>query len=229
MAVKVQTVQRKIIEQITKPTERGQQRKVGPSQIGGCPLCLAEGLALKLPEQYPEIEHSEDFGLGSWIGTAVHSFLEENIELPRAIKEQKNDIYMLDGYGLIRGSTDLFVEPHIFDWKIVGKWSYDKMCLAYRLEPDKIPTPGYRAQQHLYGHGWELAGHKVETVNLAVIPKHSNRAEDIKFFTERYNPLIAKAALLRLEKIWGYVQDGRLYEIPADEDCYRCSRILFRV
>jgi len=64
---------------------------------------------------------------------------------------------------------------------------------------------------------------------LCVIPKHSNRAEDIKFFTEIYNPTVAKKALKRLENIWAYVKAGRLYEIPSDgDDCYRCSRVLFR-
>lgn len=218
-----------ILEQITKPTSRGQQKKIGPSQIGGCPLCLGEALALKRPDLYPDLEHREDFGLGSWIGTAVHHFLESDVLIEGAIKEQKNFIHHLEGYGDISGSTDLFVPPHLIDWKVVGKWSYDKMCLNYRLEPDKLPTTGYRVQQHVYGHGWEQAGYDVETVTLVVIPKHSNRAEDIRFFTERYNPEVAKKALDRLELIWQYVRDGRLDELPMDEDCYTCSRVLFRV
>lgn len=224
-----QTIQRKIIEQITKPTSRGQQRKIGPSQIGGCPLCLGEALALALPELYPDLEHTEDFGLGSWIGTAVHYFLEHDIDIPGAIKEQKNDIFELEGYGMIRGSTDLFVPPHLWDWKVVGKWSYDKMCLEYLLNPDRIPKTDYRVQQHMYGYGWTLAGHKVETVNLVVIPKHSNRVEDIKFFTENYSQAVAERGIQRLKKIWKFVQAGKLYEIPSDgEDCYRCSRVLYR-
>lgn len=217
-----------IIEQITKPTDRGKQHKIGPSEIGGCPLCLGEKLALAFPDLYPDLEHTETFGLGSWIGTAVHHFLEQDIEIPNAIKEQKNFIYHLDGYGPIKGSTDLYVDGEIVDWKVVGKWSYDSMKLAYRLEPNRIPKTVYRVQQHVYGYGWEQAGYRVDNVSLCVIPKLSNNPDDIRFFSERYNREVAEKALKRLELIYQRVQQGKLETLPMDEDCYTCTRVLFR-
>jgi hypothetical protein len=227
--VRVSTLHRKILKEITKPTDRGKQKLIGPSQIGGCPLCIGERLALALPEQYPDIKHTETFGLGSWVGSAVHYFLEQNLEIEGAIKEQKNFIYNLEGYGEIKGSTDFFVDGHIVDWKALGKWMYDLLTLDYQLEPNKIPHTTYRVQQHLYGYGWEQAGYEVKTVNLCIIPKVSNRAEDIVFFTEPYKREVALGALKRLEKIWAMVKDGKLDDLPSDgNDCYRCSRLLFR-
>lgn len=224
----LETLKHEIIGQITKPTDRGKQRKVGPSEIGGCPLCLGEKLALALPDLYPDLEHTETFGLGSWLGSAVHFFLESDIEIPGAIKEQKNFIYHLEGYGDIKGSTDFYLDGQIVDWKVVGKWSYDTMRLAYRLEPNRIPKTQYRVQQHVYGYGWQLLGKPVEHVTLCVIPKLSNNPDDIRFFSERYNPEVAEKALKRLELIWKRVQDGKLESLPMDEDCYTCSRVLFR-
>lgn len=217
-----------IMLQITKQSDRDKQRKIGPSEIGGCPLCIGEKLALAHPELYPDLEHEESFGLGSWIGTAVHHFLEKDIEIPGSIKEQKNLIYDLEGYGQISGSTDFYKDGHIVDWKVVGKWSYDSMKLAYSLENNRIPKTIYRAQQHLYGYGWEQAGYPVETVNLCVIPKMSNNPNDIRFFTEIYNREVALKALARLESIYKRVRQGRLESLPMDKDCYTCTRVLFR-
>jgi len=226
--VQLEELKSSILEQITKPTDRGQQKKIGPSEIGGCPLCIGEKLALAHPDLYPDLEHTERFGLAAWVGSCVHDVMERDIEIPNAYKEHKNPIYDLAGYGIIAGSTDLFVDGHVVDYKAVGKFSYDAMKLAYRLEPNKIPKTVYRVQQHLYGLGWELAGHKVEDVSLCVIPKMRNSADDIRFFSERYNREVAEKALARLELIYKRVKQGKLETLPMDEDCYTCTRVLFR-
>lgn len=170
----------------------------------------------------------QDFGLGAWIGTCVHKFLDDSLNLPGAIKEQKNFIYDLEGYGTIKGSTDLFIDGHVVDYKVLGKANFDKLRLLYKTEPNKIPTSTYRAQQHLYGYGWEQLGYKVESVNILAIPKLSNDPDDIRWYTEPYSSVIAKKYLDRLEKIWSYVREGKIEELPCDTDCYRCTRILFR-
>jgi hypothetical protein len=218
-----------IMDGITQPSKRGQQALIGPSEIGGCPYCVGEKLAVKFPKIYNIGQPKERFGLGSWIGTAVHKYLDVVIDIPTAQKEKKNVIAKIKGYGTIKGSTDLYIPPHIFDYKIVGKWSYDNMRLDYLEHPNQIPTTKYRVQQMLYGLGWKKLGYNVETVNLVVIPKMSNDPEDIKFFTENYNEELALAALDRLEKILDNVRRGQLDELPSDEDCYVCSRITFRI
>lgn len=228
--MKLEDAQQAILDGITQPTRRGKQSLIGPSEIGGCPYCVGEKLAVSVPEKYNIVAGSlERFGLGSWLGTAVHGHLDRTLEIPGAIHEQKNEIYTLKGYGTIKGSTDLFIPPHVFDYKIVGKWSYDTMRLEYLENPDRIPKTQYRVQQMLYGLGWKKLGYDVESVSLVVIPKLSNTEKDIKFFTEQYNEELALAALDRLEKIYKMVKAGKLEDLPSDESCYVCSRITFRV
>src|SRR5690606_7038940 len=69
-----------IISKISQPGERSHQRLIGASQIGGCPYHLGEAMLNSLKEE-PEVSES---GLGAWIGTAVHEFLEHNLELEGA-------------------------------------------------------------------------------------------------------------------------------------------------
>lgn len=220
--------QKAIMDGITQQSERDKQKLVGPSEIGSCPRCLGERLAQVLPEQYHDLPDTSSFGLGAWIGTAVHHYLEDQIDIPGSIAEHKNFIYHLDGYGDIKGSTDLFVPPNVFDFKTSGKFMADKMKLAWRQEPNKIPTTTYRVQQMLYGYGWELKGYEIDKVGLCVIPKLSNDPDDITFYMEKYNRDVAVKALDRLELIWQYVQEGRIEELPMDEDCYTCTRVLWR-
>lgn len=192
---------------------------------------MGDELAAALPEQYPDLIDSDSFGLGAWIGTAVHYWMDNHIELPDVpgvIKEQKNFIYELEGYGTIKGSTDWFGAGHVVDYKVLGKANFDKLRMAYKQEPNKIPTMTYRAQQHLYGYGWEQLGYKVESVNILAIPKLSNDPDDIRWYTERYSRDIAIKYLDRLEKIWKYVREGKLEELPSEADCYVCTRVLFR-
>lgn len=224
----VKLLHKKIIAEITKPSERDKQRLIGPSGIGGCPRCVGEELAAVLPEQYPDLMAHESFGLGAWIGTAVHAYIEATMSLPGAIKEQKNPIFELEGYGVIEGSTDMFLDGHVFDWKVLGKANFDKLRLLYKAEPNKIPTQTYRCQQHLYGLGWEKLGYKVETVNILAIPKLSNDPDDIRWYTEHYSREIALKFIDRLKKIWQHVRDGELELLPSDSDCYTCTRVLFR-
>lgn len=224
----LEDAQKAILDGITQPTKRGKQSLIGPSEIGGCPYCVGEKLAVKFPKIY-KIRHKERFGLGSWIGTAVHAFMDRTIKIPVGIKEQKNLIAHVNGYGDIKGSTDLFIPPHVFDYKVVGKWSFDEMRLESLEKPNQIPFTKYRVQQMLYGLGWKKLGYEVETVNLVVIPKMSNDPDDIKFYSENYNEELALKSLDRLEVILDTVRRGKLDELPSDEDCYVCSRVTFRV
>lgn len=190
---------------------------------------MGEELAQVLPDQYPDLEVNDGgFGLGAWIGTGVHFWMDHHLEIPGAIKEQKNFIYELEGYGTIKGSTDLFVDGEIVDYKILGKANMEKLRRLYLEKPNQIPTNTYRAQQHIYGYGWEQLGYEVKTVNILAIPKLSNDPRDIRWFTEIYNREIALAYLNRLEKIWKFVREDRLEELPSDDDCYVCTRVLFR-
>lgn len=210
-----------IRKKISMPGERSHQRLVGASQIGGCPYHLGESMLNSLKDK-PEISES---GLGAWIGTAVHEYLEHNLHLDGTeVHEAKVDIFDLEGYGKIRGHIDLCWRDAIWDYKVLGKASFSKMALEYRKDPSKIPTTQYRAQLHLYGYGRILQGYDVETVNIIAIPKLSNNFSDIKFYSEPYNQELVDAAIARTHKIWELVQEGRLEDVPRDDDCWDCRQ-----
>ena len=206
-----------VLQKLTEPAERSKQRSVGPSEIGGCPKCLAKRLEQKLTGDFTP----SDSSLASWMGTAVHYFLEH--ELGLGVSEQKAFVHHLDGYGDISGHIDLTLNQEVVDFKVVGKASYDKMQLAYRKFPDQIPTTQYRVQQMLYAYGLRQQGIDVEYVNLLVFPKHKSGWSDVATFREYYNQEVVDKALDRLQTIWDYVRAGELDQIPSDEDCYTCN------
>lgn len=157
----------------------------------------------------------------AWFGTAVHYYLEHNLEL--GTPESKWGVYDLKDYGQISGNIDLVLDGEVFDFKVVGKSSFDKMALAYRKFPGCIPTVGYRAQQMLYAFALRQAGQDIEAVNLMIFPKHKWQWKDVVFYRELYNQEVVDKALDRLERIWEAVKAGDLEELPVDENCFSCS------
>lgn len=214
--------QRKILDKLQEPDARGKQIKIGPSAIGGCPYCIGKTLGLRLPEIYPKLEHVPESNYAAWFGTGIHYYLEHNLGL--GTPESKWGVYHLEGYGQISGSVDLVLDEEVFDFKVVGKASFDKMKLSYRQLPNRIPTIGYRAQQMLYAFALRQAGHDIKAVNLMIFPKHLWQWKDVTFYRELYNQQVADSALERLEKIWAEVQAGNLEELPEDSECFTCSR-----
>lgn len=211
------TVTDKILAKLQEPDERGKQRSIGPSEIGGCPNCLAHRLEQRLTGEFKPSESN----YAAWFGTAVHYYLEHNLGL--GASERKVFVYHLAGYGDISGHVDLTLDNEVVDYKVVGKPSYQKMQLAYRKKPNQIPTTGYRVQQMLYAYAIRQTGVDIEQVNLLVFPKHSHRWSDVATFSEVYNEQVALKALERLEHIWKLVQEGNIADIPSDEDCYNCT------
>jgi len=91
-----------IIKELTRPSERDKQRKVGPSELGDlCERCLAEKL---LGVHQDEKTHP----LAPMIGTAFHLYLENVIGLKDYLKETKVTVGTIEGYGDIRGTADVF-------------------------------------------------------------------------------------------------------------------------
>ena len=228
----------KILLKAMEPDERGRQKLVGASQIGGCPYCL--GYAL-MQEEPPEgktpawIQSSDDpEGLAAWIGTAVHYYLEHEIipqvmeeegrDLTKIVAEDKVPIYELEGYGLIQGNIDVHDDVEIVDWKIVGDWSWNKMLMENLSNPDSLPRKQYRVQQHLYAYGLRQQGYDIEQVSMAVFKKTSNSWGDIEIYTEKYNQDVVDTALQNLEIIYSIAKQGKFDDLPQDEECYICSR-----
>lgn len=221
-----------LLAKFKEPSARSHQVKIGPSGIGGCPYCVGETLAHRLPEVYPDLVHVPSSSYATWIGTMGHSgieheyFFQQDIcgnSVDTGIAETKVHVYDLEDYGSISGSIDLIYKNEIFDYKFMGKFGYDKMCLAYRKDPTTIPVVTYRVQQMLYAYGARKAGFDIERVNVVVFPKHKSNWSDVRVFTEEYNQELVDAALDRLEKIWKIVQEGKYKELPSSEDCYNCN------
>ena len=222
MCLTLTPVQRKIMDKLTAPDKRGKQIKVGPSALGGCPYCLGKQLAFTLPKTYPDLKHKPESNYAAWFGTMIHYALDKLLGL--GMSESKWPVYFLEGYGQISGSVDLVLDNEVVDFKVVGKSSFDKMRLAKRKEPDKIPLTGYRVQQMTYAYALRQAGHEIEAVNLMVFNKTGWQWKDVVFYRELYNEQLVLDTFARLEKIWGIVQEGKLEDLPYDKGCFNCDR-----
>ena len=147
---------------------RSLQKRIGPSEIGAtCDRRI--GYKLLGQEENPRGD--------AWkptVGTAVHAWLEKALEDANLaqviaaggkiedheldwITEQSVTVgYLADGTA-ITGSCDAYHRPTatVIDHKIVGVAS---------LRDKKANGPGqqYRAQVHMYGAGFLMAGHKVQ-------------------------------------------------------------------
>jgi hypothetical protein len=206
---------------ISKRSERDKQVNVGPSELGGCAYCVGYTMASKF---YELPERNRGFGYAAWLGTMCHFWLEHNLELPvESLREHKVKVFDIEGYGTVRGSTDLLVPEweRTFDFKFPGKYSYDKVALALRT--GGFPSNAYRYQQQCYAHGANKAGITVKNSVILFFPRHTNSIEDVIPYEEPYRPEMVDLLQRRTEAIWEDVQDGNLDLIPSDDDCFECD------
>lgn len=199
----------RIIQEITKKTDRDKQRRAGPSNISNtCPRCVGQSLA--------GVEDDRDFSLYPWIGTAGHAYLEEKA-FPDAEHELRLYVGDVEGYGKIYGSTDLYLDDSIvLDWKFVGI----KKIKSYIVNG---PPENYRYQAQIYARGLELDGRPVKSIAICFIPRDSGNVNDIFVYEEEYQPEMAKAALDRASLIYSIVQEDGWESLPSDDDCYQCN------
>lgn len=200
----------KVIEEITKPTARDKQRKVGPSEIGNpCTLCLGRALAGDRLKQ--------DFSLYPWIGTAVHFFME-SCTFTDEQHELRLHVGHIEGYGDIAGTTDMWYakEKAAVDWKIVGL----KKIKQYRV--NGVPEQ-YRFQAMLYGLGLHLKGEPIEKIAIVFIPRDSGNVKDIWVHEEAWSIEMAEAALARAQAIFDHVSVHGWEDLESDDDCYQCN------
>lgn len=204
----------RLIQELTKPTERDKQRRVGPSEIGNpCPKCLGRALMDERADQ--------DFSLYPWLGTAVHSYLEENV-FPEGMHEMRLDVGEIPGYGPVKGTTDMYLEGSVVDWKIVGL----KKIKGFKINPvghSRGVSTQYRYQSMIYAKGCELAGMPVDDINIVFIPRDSGDVKDIYVHSEAYQPEMADKALARAGFIYEFAQEKGWEALESDDDCYTCN------
>lgn len=190
-----------VIENGIRNQPRSLQKRIGPSEIGNpCDHCLAARLAgwEKQETTIPWLP---------FIGTATH------IEIENLFIRHENTLNRVhDGTGRryltehsvmvghingqeIWGSCDLIdlILGMTIDWKIVGPTT---------LRTAKNgPSEVYRTQAHLYARGANTAGHRIEHVAIAYLPRNSVSLDAAVWWTEPYDEQIAVDALARADKI----------------------------
>lgn len=225
----------RIIKELTKPSERDKQRKVGPSELGDlCERCLAEKL---LGVHKEEKTHP----LAPMIGTAFHLYLENVIGLKDYLKETKVTVGTIEGYGDIRGTSDGFdtATGHVVDYKVLSKKKIKAFSSATFFDEDHNPefysdslTEGqlkkYYYQMQLYGLGMENAGYEVNHTSLILFPRDCTVESVISASHElcfKYNRDAALAVLERANQIfkWAINNWDRLEELDSHPGCYYCT------
>jgi hypothetical protein len=218
-----------------RPTERDLQRLVGPSNISNpCSRCLAEDM---LQHEQPESQYT----MGAKIGTAIHEALEkEALKRPDLTPETKVTIAEVEGYGIIKGTSDLYIEK----LKTVAdhKTSTIKKVEVYRtlkqldrinnvpeFEPEshtvgRKTIKRYKLQADIYGLGVENRGDEVKTVALNFIPRDAKTYDDLYVMEFDYDREAALRAIERVRRLWSALQEGRdPSTIKSDPDCFVCN------
>ncbi|GAA1333812.1 hypothetical protein GCM10009592_28360 [Brachybacterium rhamnosum] len=220
------------IEQAIRHQPRSLQKLIGPSEIGtDCTHCLAAKLA-------GWTEQERDVPWLPFIGTAVHAELARIFEDDNKTSstsggrrrwkvEQKVYVGHIGAHA-ITGTCDLYdtVTGTVLDHKIVG---------AATLRTAKTgPKPVYRIQAHLYGLGWENAGHMPETVAVAHLPRNEMSLARAVIWSEPYDRDLALAAfehanqlhanLTTLASISHETRDQWISNQPRADGCFSCPR-----
>lgn len=176
---------------------RSAQVQIGPSEIGTeCDRRVGYKL-LGVPAVHVDLD-------GAWrptVGTAVHAWLADAFgaaavagwpDRYRWLTEHRVTVGTVPGMGDITGTADLFdrATGTVIDWKIVG-------VTTLRRVRAHGASAQYRAQAHLYGRGFTLAGVPVRNVAIAYLPS-AGQLTDAHLWTEPYDEAVALDALARL-------------------------------
>lgn len=224
-----------IIRELTKPSERDKQRKVGPSELGDmCERCLSEKLLGVHQEE-------KTYPLAPMIGTAFHLYLENTIGLEGYLKETRVTVGEIEGYGAIRGTADGFdtATGHVVDYKVLSKKKIKAFSSATFLDEDRNPefysdslTEGqlkkYYYQMMLYGLGMENAGYEVNHTSLILFPRDCTVESVMSASHElcfKYNREAALNVLERANQIFKWSTNNRdnLEELDSHPGCYYCT------
>ena len=174
---------------------RSQQVQIGPSELGGC----RRKVYYRLHDQHET--NGNEMKLAAIMGTAIHSAIEQAIELADPTGEK----YVVEQeveYGDMKAHIDLWIPESgdVVDWKTVKKAN-----LSY------FPSTQQRWQVQVYGYLLDKSGKgKPVNVNLVAIARDGDE-RDIKVHSEPYDPAIAEEALRWLAEV------KQATEAPAPE------------
>lgn len=210
---------------------RSQQTTIGPSEMGH--PCTRR-IGYKLAGTVPLNTSQNSVAWKPAVGTMMHSALADIMAqheidtfpasglTPRWRVEERVTVGEIGGVK-VTGQCDLF-DAHggvVIDWKTTSR---DQMRRKFAAEG---PGEQYRTQAHLYGLGWENAGHPVRHVMLIWLVRDGNFTTDRLVWSEPYDRQVALDALDRVATVRAAL-DARGPEIvlpmlPATEAyCNNC-------
>jgi hypothetical protein len=172
---------------------RSAQVTMGPSEMGTpCDRRLALSL-MRMPPVNPGGD-----GWAAFVGTCIHAGLEQlfmwaDAGTGRFAVETRLEF---PSKYVPKGTADL-IDRTLFmldDHKCQGRWSRNKL-------KTQGPSPTYRVQAHVYAHGARLRGERIEKIAIISWPRDEATLDDLYVHVEDYNPLIAKQAFERVERI----------------------------
>lgn len=224
---------RGVIEDAIVNHPRSLQTTIGPSEIGTpCDHCLAAKLA--------GWEQHRDVAWLPTIGTAVHAWIEGAFiasENARGAQHTGGLRYLTEARVMVGhiagqevwGSTDLLdlTTGMTVDWKLVG-------VSTLRRAKAHGPSPVYRVQADLYAKGWNDAGHRVDHVAIAYLPRNATSLDDAVWWTASHDRARAVTALARanamaanlaaLATLGPQAVAAWIGGLPRDGDCWDCAR-----
>lgn len=225
----------RLVEVFEEQSERDKQRLVGASNISNpCTRCLADDML--------GVTHQSKYVMGAKIGTAIHAYIEDYIlrNHPEMEPETKVTLGEIEGYGVIRSTSDLYIpaEKRVCDWKTTTSQKIDRLArdlsnaewlLAY---PDEALAQGsgtalkYVVQTHLYAWGLEQMGKDVERITIGMIPRDATTLKDLVERTYTYNPRVPEVWFNRAAELWYWMEDGGDPEtLPSAAGCYICDNV----
>lgn len=185
---------------------RTRQTALGPSEVGvECQRALAYRL-LNTPTK-PD----DRLPWAPIIGTAVHAAIAEALEADNARLGRQRWIVenRVHPAADLAGSCDAYDVDNrlVCDWKVVGDKSLARLPGAMSLE--------YETQAHIYGLGYENAGHPVEWVRICLLARSSHDFRQSREWTRPYDRGLAERALARVADTRKLITGLRLAEGDA--------------
>lgn len=193
-----------VIHQRNDATPRHLQRELGISDISHpCKRKLAYGI-LEAEQCNPPYDP-----LPSIFGTALHSWLDSAFTHANNVLGRHRYLCetRVSPTDWLSGTSDLFDTDvgAVIDFKSLGKSSFNK-------NKKQLSEP-YRRQIHIYGMGFERAGHEVKYVGALLLPR-SGMLTQAHLALEPYDRSIAEQALKDRETVICLLNDLRVEEFP---------------
>lgn len=202
-------------------TDRDRQKTVGASNISNpCSKCLAEAIATGM-------SHQSEYNMGAKIGTAIHEYLETHNKDQRALKEHNGLIDVIEGYGDITSTTDLYLidRKTVLDFKTSTRAKMEVYRRDWELGESNTTLEQYFRQAMLYAY---MIEDDVKTVAICFIARDGQKIDrDIFAISMPYRESIAVNAMNRVKKIYAWLQEpGNDWEdIASHEDCFVCNYV----